>query len=447
MLMHTIYFVSLGCDKNRVDSEYMLALLDRQGFVPVDDPREAEAAVINTCAFVLDAQEESVETILEFAEYKQTGKLKVLIVAGCMAQRFQDEIREEVPEVDVVLGASSYDKIAEAALAALGGAGACIIDDPDRTPRVSERMVSTPPHYAYLKIAEGCAKRCTYCIIPYLRGSYRSVPMEELACEARTLAARGTKELILVAQETTLYGIDLYGEKKLPQLLRLLSQTEGIEWIRLLYCYPEEITEELITEIRENPKVCHYLDLPIQHMNDSILRRMGRRATGDGIRALIGHLRSEIPDIVLRTTLIAGFPGETQQMHDALLEDLEEVRFDRLGVFPYSPEDGTPAASFPDQVDEEMKNAWADEIMALQQDLIFEENERLTGTVLDVMIDGYLPEEGVYVGRSYRDTPDVDGLVFAQSDRMLMSGDRIKVLVTDANGYDLKGVEVHESAE
>ena len=445
--MRNICFVSLGCDKNRVDTECMLSILSGADYRIVADPEEADAAVINTCAFILDAQEESVQTILEFAQYKQHGRLRVLIVTGCMAQRFQEEIRQEIPEVDAVLGTASYDRIAEAVDKAFGGETSCIMEPTDRLPDANTRIVSTPPHYAYLKIAEGCAKHCTYCIIPSLRGPYRSVPAEDLEAQARYLASQGTRELILVAQETTLYGTDLYGEKRLPQLIRCLSRIEGIEWIRILYCYPEEITAGLIAEIRDNPKVCHYLDLPIQHLNDTILRRMGRRATSDGIRALVKTLRREIPDIVLRTTLIAGFPGETQEMHEDLMVQLNELEFDRLGVFAYSPEDGTPAALFPDQVDQETKEAWADEIMELQQEIIYDKNETLTGCEFETVIDGYLPDEGVYVGRTYRDAPDVDGLIFVESDRNLMSGDLLRVRVSEAAGYDLKGVEIDESAE
>ena len=445
--MHTVYFVSLGCDKNRVDSEYMLGILNRHDFRLTDDPAAADAAVINTCAFILDAQEESVETILEFAGYKDSGSLQALIVTGCMAQRFQAEILEEIPQVDAILGTASYDKIAEALEDALAGKKSSHIEAPDRIPRAAERVITTPPHYAYLKIAEGCAKHCTYCIIPSLRGPYRSVPEEELVDQTRHLAHQGVRELILVAQETTLYGTDLYGEKRLVQLLRALSEVDGIAWIRILYCYPEEITQELIEEIRDNPKICHYLDLPIQHLDDDILRRMGRKATSEGIRNLTAQLRREIPDIVLRTTLIAGFPGETQAQHEALLAALDVLEFDRLGVFAYSPEDGTPAAAFPDQVPDEVKQAWADEIMQLQQEITFDQNEGLIGRIFDVIIDGYLPEDDVYVGRSYRDVPDADGLIFVESQRSLMSGDMIRVQVTQANGYDLKGIQIHESAE
>ena len=445
--MYTVYFVSLGCDKNRVDSECMLGILDRYGFRITDDPLSADAAVINTCAFVLDAQEESVETILEFAGYKDSGSLKALIVTGCMAQRFQEEIRVEIPQVDAVLGVSSYDRIAEAVRKALEGTPTYAVEEPVGLPQEGPRMLSTPPHYAYLKISEGCAKHCTYCIIPSLRGPYRSVPMAQLAAQTRELAKQGVKELILVAQETTLYGVDLTGKKELPNLLRTLSGTEGIEWIRILYCYPEEITQELIEEIRDNPKVCHYLDLPIQHMNDEILRRMGRKTSGDAIRSLVKELREQIPDITLRTTLISGFPGETRQMHEELLDAVNELEFDRLGVFTYSPEDGTPAASFPDQIDQAVKEARADEIMQLQQEITFEKNQLLTGTVIKTMIDGYLPDEGVYAGRTYRDTPDVDGLIFVESQRFLMSGDLVDVLITGANGYDLKGILTDESAE
>ncbi|MCD8248674.1 MAG: 30S ribosomal protein S12 methylthiotransferase RimO, partial [Lachnospiraceae bacterium] len=349
-----IMFVSLGCDKNRVDSEHMLGLLLQKGYRFTDDEAEADIIIINTCCFILDAKEESVDTILEMAEYKKAGSCKALIVAGCLAQRYRQEILDEIPEVDAVLGTASYDGIVEAVEQALGGQTQLICDDIDRLVLPGGgRVLTTGGHYAYLKIAEGCDKHCTYCIIPKLRGSYRSVPMERLLAEARDLAERGVRELILVAQETTLYGVDLYGEKSLHRLLRELCQVRGIRWIRVQYCYPEEIYDELVQTIKEEPKICHYLDLPIQHASNRILKRMGRRTDQADIRRIVAKLREEIPDICLRTTLISGFPGETEEDHEELLNFVDEMEFDRLGVFAYSAEEDMPAAAMPDQVPDE----------------------------------------------------------------------------------------------
>ena len=444
----TIYFVSLGCDKNLVDSERMIGVLSQKGYSLVQDPAQADVLIVNTCSFILDAQDESVRAILEMAEYRKSGTAKALLVTGCMAQRFADDIRAEIPEVDAVIGTGSIDKIDEAVRDALGGNYFSDTDTPGKFPdEEMPRLLSTPSHYGYLKISEGCAKHCSYCIIPSLRGPYRSEPMEELVAEAGKLAAFGVKELILVAQETTLYGIDIYGEKRLPQLLRALSEVEGIEWIRLLYCYPEEITPQLVQEMKENPKVCHYLDLPIQHADDDILKRMGRRTSREELLSLIQYLREEIPDICLRTSLITGFPGETEEMHQQLLDFVKEVRFDHLGVFPYSREDGTPAARFPDQVPEEVKERRRDEIMQIQQEVSLQRNKELVGRTMQVLVDGYLPDDDVYAGRTYRDAPDVDGMIFLSSDCTLMSGDMVDAVVTEASEYDLIGEYENEPAE
>lgn len=443
-----VFFISLGCDKNLVDSEQMLGLLAEKNYRIVDDPEQADIAVVNTCSFILDAEDESVKAILEMADYKKEGKLKALIVTGCLAQRYEKDIMQEIPEVDAVLGTNSYNRITEAAEAALAGEKYDEADALEGIPEVkAKRLISTPSHYAYLKIAEGCAKNCTYCIIPQLRGRYRSLPMEELMEQAKDLAAQGVKELILVAQETTLYGIDLYGEKKLPELLQRLSLIQGIEWIRLLYCYPEEITDELIKEMKTNPKVCHYLDMPIQHTEDAVLKRMGRKTNHKELKELIEKLRREIDDIALRTTLIAGFPGETEEEHEELMYFINEASFDRLGVFAYSREEGTPAAEMEGQIPEERKEAWRDEIMELQQEITADCNEEIVGRKLRVLIDGYMPDNDVYAGRTYRDAPDVDGYIFVHSDRKLMSGDMVDVLVTGAYEYDLTGDEINESAE
>ena len=435
-----ILFISLGCDKNLVDSEVMLGLLDSRGYQIVDDETIADVIVVNTCCFIHDAKEESIQTILEMAEYKKTGRLKALVVTGCLAQRYQQEIIDEIPEVDAVLGTASYDKIAEAIDEALDGHTEMYLEDIDRLPQVSsKRLVTTGGHYAYLKIAEGCDKHCTYCIIPKVRGNYRSVPMEQLLKEAKELAEGGVKELILVAQETTVYGQDIYGEKSLHRLLRELCKIDGIQWIRLLYCYPEEIDANLIRVMKEEPKICHYLDLPIQHASDAILKKMGRRTSKAQLVDTIRTLREEIPDITLRTTLITGFPGETEEQHQELVECVDEMEFDRLGVFTYSPEENTPAAEMPDQIPEEVKEDRQAELMELQQEIAFDLAEDMIDREVLVMIEGKVADENAYVGRTYRDAPNVDGLIFINTDEELMSGDFAKVKVTGAMEYDLIG--------
>ena len=426
-----LLFISLGCDKNLVDTEKMLGILGKEGYSFVDDENEADIVVVNTCCFIGDAKEESINTILQMAELKKNGRLKALIVTGCLAQRYKQEIIDEIPEVDAILGTTSYEAVGEAIKEVMGGG----------TPEVFESID------AFLKIAEGCDKRCTYCIIPYLRGKYRSVPMEQLVKEAEELAEKGVKELILVAQETTLYGKDLYGEKKLPELLRRLAAVSGIQWIRLQYCYPEEITDELIETIKTEEKVCNYLDIPIQHASDAVLKRMGRRTNNKEIRGLIAKLRKEIPDIALRTTLISGFPGETEEDHEILMQFVDDMEFDRLGVFAYSPEEDTPAFSFENQVPEEVKQDRRDEIMELQQEIAFEKSEAMKGRTLEVMIEGKVADENAYVGRTYMDSPNVDGLIFVNTGLSLMSGDFLKVRVTGASEYDLIGEEEDEFTE
>ena len=435
-----VLFISLGCDKNLVDTEVMLGLLAKKGYQMIDDETQADVIVINTCCFIHDAKEESIQTILEMAEYKKTGPLKALVVTGCLAQRYQDEIVKEIPEVDAVLGTTSYDKIVEAIDQALEGKVSIELTDVDALPQVdTKRLVTTGGHYAYLKIAEGCDKHCTYCIIPKIRGNYRSVPMEQLIKEAEELAAQGVKELILVAQETTLYGKDIYGEKSLHKLLRELCKIKGIRWIRILYCYPEEINDDLIRVMKEESKICHYLDLPIQHANDDILKRMGRRTSKEQLITIIEKLREEIPDITLRTTLITGFPGETEEQHEELMEFVDQMEFDRLGVFTYSPEEDTPAAGMPDQIPEEVKEERQAEIMELQQDIAFDMAEDMIGREVLVMIEGKVADENAYVGRTYKDAPNVDGLIFVNTDEELMSGDFARVKVTGALEYDLIG--------
>ena len=435
-----ILFISLGCDKNLVDTEVMLGLLASRGYEMTDDETQADIIVINTCCFIHDAKEESIQNILEMAEYKKSGQAKALIVTGCLAQRYRQEILDEIPEVDEVLGTTAYDKILDAVDAALAGKQEVMLSDIDALPLPdTKRLVTTGGHFAYLKIAEGCDKHCTYCIIPKIRGNFRSVPMERLVKEAEGLAEQGVKELILVAQETTLYGKDLYGEKSLHVLLRELAKISGIRWIRILYCYPEEITDELIQVMKEEPKVCHYLDLPIQHANDEILKRMGRRTSKQELVDIIGKLRREIPDICLRTTLITGFPGETKEQHEELMDFVDEMEFDRLGVFTYSPEEDTPAALMPDQIDEEVKEERQAELMELQQDIAFDNAQDMVGREVLVMIEGKVADENAYVGRTYRDAPNVDGLIFINTDEELLSGDFARVKVTGAVDYDLIG--------
>ena len=435
-----ILFVSLGCDKNLVDTEVMLGLLASRGHQMVYSEEIADVIVINTCCFIHDAKEESIQTILEMAEYKKAGSCKALIVTGCLAQRYKQEIIDEIEEVDAVLGTTSYDKIVEAIDEALAGHTSVEMTDIDALPLVeSKRLVTTGGHFAYLKIAEGCDKHCTYCIIPKIRGNFRSVPIERLLKEAEDLVAQGVKEIILVAQETTLYGKDLYGEKSLHKLLRELCKISGLRWIRILYCYPEEITDELIQVIKEEDKICNYLDLPIQHASDGILKRMGRRTSKEQLVEIIGKLRKEIPDIAIRTTLITGFPGETQEQHEELMEFVDEMEFDRLGVFTYSPEEDTPAAVMPDQIPEDVKEDRQAELMELQQEIAFDLAEEMIGREVLVMIEGKVADENAYVGRTYKDAPNVDGLIFVESEEELMSGDFARVRITGALEYDLMG--------
>ena len=449
-----LFCVSLGCDKNRVDTEKMLGVAGGLAVSFTDDETEADAILINTCCFIGEAKEESVNTILEMARYKEEGKCRALIVAGCLAQRYKQEIIDEIPEVDAILGTTSYEEIGNVLTRLFGEEKekkeehiSCFHDLKELPETAKKRVMTTGGHYAFLKIAEGCDKRCSYCIIPYLRGPYRSVPMEQLLAEARELAENGVRELILVAQETTLYGKDLYGEKTLPKLLHELAQIPGIYWIRIQYCYPEEITDELIQTIKTEEKVCHYLDIPIQHASDRILKRMGRRTHKAELKERIGALRREIPDIALRTTFICGFPGETEEDHEELMEFVDEMEFERVGVFTYSAEEDTPAYSYPDQIPEEVKEERRADVMELQQEIAFEHCENMVGKVLDVMIEGKVADEPAYVGRTYMDAPNVDGLIFVNADEMLMSGDFVRVKVTGANEYDLIGEVYHESAE
>lgn len=443
-----IIFVSLGCDKNLVDTEMMLGMLQEKGYTFTDDEAEADVAVVNTCCFIGDAKEESINTLLELAQLKEDGNLKALIAAGCLAQRYREEIQTEIPQVDAIVGTTAIEDIVLAVEEALKGNAGQYCRDISAAPATDKkRVVTTGGHFAYLKIAEGCNKHCTYCIIPKVRGNFRSVPLEKLVTEAKALAEGGVKELILVAQETTLYGMDLYGKKSLPKLLQELAQISGICWIRILYCYPEEITDELIETIATEPKVCHYLDIPIQHASDAVLKRMGRRTTQADLREVIEKLRKRIPDICLRTTLISGFPGETQEDFEELYNFADEMEFDRLGVFAYSQEEDTPAANMPEQIAEEIKEARRDELMELQQEIAFEKAEDMIGRGLVAMIEGKVADEDVYVARTYRDAPNVDGYLFVNTTASLVTGDFVKVMVTDANEYDLIGEIYHEQNE
>lgn len=455
--MKNVLFVSLGCDKNLVDSEKMLGLLNEAGYRVAQEESEADAIVVNTCCFIHDAKEESVETILEMAEWKKKGRLKALIVTGCMAQRYQDEIQQEIPEVDAVIGTTGYTEIVPILDEILAEAEAsqkeAAVEEPKEKSYVNccpsidllpasladKRVVTTGGYTAYLKIAEGCNKRCTYCIIPYIRGHYRSFPMEDLLEEARKLAEGGVKELILIAQETTVYGMDCYGRKALPELLTKLCEIEGIEWIRILYCYPEEITDELIAVMKKEKKICHYLDIPIQHSEDTILKRMGRRTNRAELVSLVEKLRKEIPDIVLRTTLITGFPGETEEEFKNMVDFVDSMEFDRLGVFPYSAEEGTKAAEMDGQITEEVKESRRDEIMALQQEISADKAASRIDDEMSVLIEGYLYEDDIYIGRTYMDAPKVDGNVFVRAEEELISGDIVPVRITGANEYDLMG--------
>lgn len=443
-----IMFVSLGCDKNLVDTEMMLGQLYEKGYEFTDDETQADIVVVNTCCFIGDAKEESINTLLEMAELRKNGSLKALIASGCLAQRYREEIQTEIPEVDAIIGTMAIDEIVRTVEEVLVGQRSNHYKDLNGTPVYGKkRIVTTGGHYAYMKIAEGCDKHCTYCIIPKVRGGYRSVPMESLIKEAEELSENGVRELILVAQETTLYGKDLYGKKSLPELLHRLAAVDGIRWIRILYCYPEEIDDALIDAIKSEEKVCHYLDIPIQHASDTILQRMGRHTTRVDLEHMIEKLRTEIPDICLRTTLISGFPGETEEDHEENLAFVNDMEFDRLGVFPYSQEEDTAAALMEGQIDEELKVQRQGEIMELQQEIAFEKAEDMVGRVLTVMVEGKIAEEDAYVTRTYRDAPGVDGYLFLNTGANLMTGDFVKVRVTGSNEYDLIGEIEHEFTE
>ena len=436
-----VLFVSLGCDKNLVDSEHMLGDLMDNGFSICDSEEEADIIVVNTCSFIADAMEESIQTIIDLGSYKENGRLKALIVTGCLGQRFTEDILKDLPEVDAIIGTNSYDELVNAINTVLEKKDDKPVYKKELVglPKDGRRVLTTGGHYAYLKIAEGCNKRCTYCAIPYIRGNYRSVPMEQLLAEAKELVAGGVKELILVAQETTVYGIDIYGEKSLTKLLHELCKLKELQWVRILYAYPEEITDELIACMASEPKICHYIDMPIQHCNDDILKKMGRKTNKADIMDIAARLRKAMPDISLRTTLICGFPGETEEMHAELLQFIKDMSFDRLGAFAYSREDGTVAAEMENQVEDSLKEKWLDEVMLCQKDISLSNNEKYIGRTLKVFIEGKLPEDGVFIGRTYRDTPSVDGFIFVNSEEELVSGQFVDVTVTGFDEYDLIG--------
>lgn len=450
-----VAFTSLGCDKNRVDSEVMLGILQKNGYTAVADEAEADIIVVNSCCFIKDALEESIETILEMAQYKdpEVGNCKGLIVAGCLGQRFEKEFFDELPEVDAIVGTTAYESIAEVADEILAGKEQVkqleSIDLAMQDENGKLRVLSTAPYFAYLKISEGCDNHCTYCVIPKMRGKHRSRKMESLIEEATMLAQQGVKEIVIVAQDTSIYGRDLYGKPMLHELLKQLNAIEGIAWIRLLYCYPETLTEETIEAMAACKKVCHYIDMPIQHGNDAVLKRMGRKSSQAMIREKVAKLRAAMPDIAIRTTLIVGFPGESEEEFADLMQFVQEMRFERLGVFSYSREEGTAAARMENQIDDERKEERRDIIMDLQKSIAASLCEAEVGKEMEVLIEGKLPEEAIFCGRTRRDAPDIDGLVFVSSEEELYSGDFVTVRIREAGDYDLMGDVVYgnESAE
>ncbi|MBS4868083.1 MAG: 30S ribosomal protein S12 methylthiotransferase RimO [Eubacterium sp.] len=442
-----ISFVSLGCDKNLIDSEIMLGLIDEDGYTITYDDSEADIIIINSCGFIMDANQEAIDKVLEMADYKKEGHCKALIVTGCMAQRYKDEIFEALPEVDAVVGTGDFESIGDVIKRLLEGEKQVKLVtnkehllNPDNS---YKRIITTTGGFSYLKIAEGCDNHCTYCTIPSLRGHYRSRTIDSLVKEAEILASKGVRELILIAQDTSLYGSDIYGKKSLPELLRKLSQIEDIKWLRILYCYPENITDELIDEMASNPKVLHYLDMPIQHSEDRILKLMGRRSTNAGLKKIIGKMREKMPDMCIRTTLITGFPSETQDEFKAQCDFIKEVKFDRLGVFTYSPEDGTPAARMDNQIDEDVKAERKDYLLQVQKGVSVNICQQYVGKILEVIVEGKIEDDdNVYCGRSYRDCYEIDGFVFFKSEDELLAGDFYKIKITEAGDYDLIGERI-----
>lgn len=431
--------VSLGCPKNQVDAEILLGKIKERGYELTADAALADVVIINTCGFIESAKQESIDNILEFCELKKEGRIKAIIVTGCLAERYRDDIMKEIPEADVVVGIGANSDIGEVIDKALGGSKFGVYKDKEQLPLCGERVLSTLPFYAYIKIAEGCSNNCTYCAIPSIRGKFRSRSIEDILSEAKLLAQKGVKELVVVAQDTTRYGEDLYGEPSLAKLLDALCGIEGLEWIRVLYCYPERITDELIDVFARQDKICKYIDIPIQHCNDRILKLMNRKSDKKSLEALIKKLRERVPDIVIRTTLIAGFPSETEEEFEELCEFVNEIKFDRLGCFAYSAEESTPAAKMNGQLDDEVKSHRAEIVMEHQMFIAEERSNSLIGKTIKTVVEGYDKYAKIYFGRSYADAPDIDGKVFFSSGSPLKIGDFVNVLAQEVLDYDIVG--------
>jgi len=436
--MIKIAFVSLGCDKNLVDSENMLGLLEKEGFTITSNEEEADVLVVNTCAFIHDAKQESVDAIIEVGQYKETGNAKAIIVAGCLSERYREDLVELLPEIDSIIGTTNFYEIVRVVKETLEGKKLNLTGDIDAPIQEGvPRILTTAGHYAYVKIAEGCDNFCTYCIIPKLRGKFRSRTIEDIVREANELVEGGAKELILVAQDVTRYGVDMYGERSLVKLLEELVKIEDLKWVRLLYCYPEQVDDNLIQMIKKEDKIVKYIDMPIQHISDSVLKRMNRKTSKEYIENLINKLRKEIPDICIRTSLISGFPGETEEEHEELYNFVKEFKLDRLGVFTYSREEDTPADKLDGHMEEEIKEMRRDQIMALQHEISIENSKQMVGKEIEIIVEGKLYEDDVYIGRSYKDAPEVDGLVFIETDEELLTGELLKAKVILSKEYDL----------
>ncbi|WP_312643559.1 30S ribosomal protein S12 methylthiotransferase RimO [Hydrogenoanaerobacterium sp.] len=431
--------VSLGCTKNQVDAEIMLSLITKQGYELCGDAKKCDVVIINTCGFIEDAKRESIENILEFVGLKEQGRVKVVVVTGCLAERYQMEVAKEIPEADVVLGIGSNSQIAQAIEKAMQGQKVYEFADKNKVILSGERVMTTAPYTAYLKVAEGCDNRCTYCAIPIIRGGFRSRPMEDVLAEAKTLAKNGVKELNVIAQDTTRYGKDIYGKLMLPELLDKLCEIEGLHWIRILYGYPDTITDELLDTMARQPQICKYIDIPLQHASGNILKRMNRRFDRESLTALMNRVREKIDGVTLRTTFITGFPGETEQDFEDLCVFIKEVQFDRLGCFPYSAEDGTPAAEFGEQVDDEVKRRRADIIMEEQMGIMEARNREKIGKTLEALVEGFDKKNKLYYGRTAADAPDIDGKVYFTSETALQAGDFVMVTIEDVIEYDLVG--------
>ncbi len=437
--MSKVSLVSLGCSKNLVDAEEMLGILEENGFEIADSEADADIMIVNTCAFIDAAKQESIDCILEHIEYKKKDAERILVVTGCMSQRYKEEIIKEIPEVDIVVGTNEYDKIAEILKNHISGANEIHCSEQYMPCKSLDRVVTTPGYMAYLKIAEGCDNNCTYCVIPSIRGKYRSRTIEDIVAEARQLVDNGARELVVIAQDTTRYGMDVYGEYKLPCLLDELCKIENVRWIRLHYCYPELVTDELIDTVAKNNKICNYFDIPIQHCNDRILKLMGRRTNKQQIVETINKLRKRIPDVIIRTSLIAGFPTETEEEFEELRQFVVDTEFDRLGVFAYSQEEGTAAARLDGQIDEEEKKNRQETVMIDQAAVSEELNSKKVGKSFEVLVEGYDSIIKQYFGRTYGDSEEIDGKVFFTSKKKLSPGEFVDVEITDYMEYDLYG--------